>query len=154
MEKMISSLSISNTQVIWQTGKNHHSNYSHHESEICKVLPFIDDMANAYAASDLVLSRSGAITCSELTVCGKPSILVPFPAAAADHQTKNADALAKHGAAALIAEKDLIPEKVAALIQSLLDQKNQLIEMAAASRKLGRFDATSKIVDLAMELIL
>ena len=153
MDKMISSLSISNTQVVWQTGKNHHANYAHHESDICKVLPFIDDMANAYAASDLVLSRSGAITCSELTVCGKPSILVPFPAAAADHQTKNADALAKHGAAALIAEKDFIPEKVSALIQSLLDQKNQLLDMATASRKLGRLDATAKIVDHAMELI-
>ena len=86
-------------------------------------------------------------------MCGKPSILVPFPAAAADHQTKNADALAKHGAAALIAEKDLIPEKLAALIQSLLDQKNQLLEMAAASRKLGRLDATAIIVDHAMELV-
>ena len=153
MDKMISFLSISNTQVVWQTGRNHHANYAHHESDICKVLPFIDDMANAYASSDLVLSRSGAITCSELTVCGKPSILVPFPAAAADHQTKNANALAKHGAAALIAEKDLIPEKVAALIQSLLDQETQLLEMATASRKLGRLDATAKIVDHAMELI-
>ena len=81
------------------------------------------------------------------------SLSFPFAAAAADHQTKNADALAKHGAAALIAEKDLIPEKLAALIQSLLDQKNQLLEMAAASRKLGKLDATAIIVDHAMELV-
>ena len=153
MNKMISSLSISDTQVIWQTGKDHYANYNHHESNTTKVLPFVDDMANAYAASDLVMSRSGAITCSELTVCGKPSILVPFPAAAADHQTKNADALAKHGAAAMIAEKDLIPEKVASLIQSLLDEESQLKKMADASLKLGKPNATAEIVNETLALI-
>ena len=153
MDKMIPSLSISNTQVIWQTGKNLHDNYSHHESDTTKVLPFIDDMANAYAASDLVMCRSGAITCSELTVCGMPSILVPLPSAAADHQTKNADALAKQGASAMIAEQDLVPEKVAGMIQNLLDQENQLKEMAEASRKLGKPNATAEIVDHALELI-
>jgi len=153
MDKMISSLSISNIQVIWQTGKNQFSNYKHHDSEACRVLPFIDDMANAYAASDLVMSRSGAITCSELTVCGKPSLLIPFSAAAADHQTKNADSLAKHGAAAMIAEKDLIPEKVASMIQNLMDQENQLNEMAIESQKLGLPDATAEIVEHALALI-
>ena len=154
MDRMIQSFSISNTQVIWQTGKSHYTNYRHHENELCKVRPFIDDMANAYAASDLVLSRSGAITCSELTVCGKPSILIPFPAAAADHQTKNAEALAEHGAATLIAENDLIPEHTANLIQNMLDQEIQLKEMADASLKLGKPNATSEIVNHAMELIL
>jgi|TARA_Y100000310_G_scaffold340563_1_gene436766 UDP-N-acetylglucosamine--N-acetylmuramyl-(pentapeptide) pyrophosphoryl-undecaprenol N-acetylglucosamine transferase len=153
MDKMIISLSISNTQVIWQTGKNQFSEYRHYESDTTKVLPFVDDMANAYAASDLVMSRAGAITCSELTVCGKPSILVPFPAAAADHQTKNAGALAKHGAAAVIAEKDLIPEKVADLIQSLLNEESQLKGMAEASLKLGKPNATSEIVNEILALI-
>jgi UDP-N-acetylglucosamine--N-acetylmuramyl-(pentapeptide) pyrophosphoryl-undecaprenol N-acetylglucosamine transferase len=110
-------------------------------------------MANAYAASDLVLSRSGAITCSELTVCGKPSILIPFPTAAADHQTKNALSLANHGAASLIAENNLIPEHTANLIQNMLDQETQLKEMADASLKLGKPNATSDIVNHAMELI-
>ena len=110
-------------------------------------------MANTYAASDLVMSRSGAITCSELTVCGKPSILIPFPAAAADHQAKNADALARYGAAELVNESDIIPEKLAAMIQSLLNNQNQLNAMASASKKLGRPNSTSKIVDQAMDLI-
>jgi len=153
MDKMIQSFSISNTQVIWQTGKTHFTNYRHHDNELCTVIPFIDDMANAYAASDLVLSRSGAITCSELTVCGKPSILIPFPAAAADHQTKNALSLAEHGAASIIAEDNLIPEKTANLIQNMLDQKSQLKEMADASLKLGKPKATLDIVNHAMELI-
>jgi len=153
MDQMIQSFSISDTQVIWQTGKTHYGHYRHHENELCKVRPFIEDMANAYAASDLVLSRSGAITCSELTVCGKPSILIPFPAAAADHQTKNALSLAEHGAASLIPENDLIPEHTANLIQNMLDQETQLKEMAAASLKLGKPNATSEIVNHAMELI-
>ena len=110
-------------------------------------------MASAFAASDLVLSRAGAITCSELTVCGKPSILIPFPAAAADHQTKNALSLSEHGAASLIPESDLIPERTANLIQNMLDQETQLKEMAAASLKLGKPNATSEIVNHAMELI-
>ena len=153
MDKMISHFSIANIQVIWQTGKNLHEVYRHHENELTRVVPFINDMANAYAASDLVLCRSGAITCSELTVCGKPSILVPFPDAAADHQTKNADALVKHGAAALVHEQELIPEKLAAMIQGLLDNANQLDEMASASLTLGKPDATASIVNQAMELI-
>ena len=150
---MVSFLSISNTQVIWQTGKKSYNAYIHHENETTRVFPFIDDMANTYAASDLVMSRSGAITCSELTVCGKPSILIPFPAAAADHQTKNADALARHGAAELVNESDIIPEKLAAMIQSLLNNQNQLNAMASASKKLGRPNSTSEIVDQAMDLI-
>ncbi|MDP6628400.1 MAG: undecaprenyldiphospho-muramoylpentapeptide beta-N-acetylglucosaminyltransferase [Candidatus Marinimicrobia bacterium] len=153
MDKMISHFSIANIQVIWQTGKNLHEVYRHHENELTRVVPFINDMANAYAASDLVLCRSGAITCSELTVCGKPSILVPFPDAAADHQTKNADALAKHGAAALVHEQELIPEKLAAMIQGLLDNASQLDKMASASLTLGKPDATASIVNQAMELI-
>lgn len=153
MDKMISHFSIANIQVIWQTGKSLHGTYKHHENETTRVVPFIDDMANAYAASDLVLSRSGAITCSELTVCGKPSILIPFPGAAANHQTKNADALASHGAAALVNEQDLIPEKLATMIQSLLDNPTQLEDMASASKSLGKPDATTAIVNQAMELI-
>ena len=153
MDNMISTLSISNIQVIWQTGKNQFSKYYHHESDTCKVMPFIDDMANAYAASDLILSRSGAITCSELTVCGKPSILIPLASAAADHQTKNAQALAKHGAAAMIAENNLIPEKVASLIQRLLNNESQLKQMREESLKLGKPSATSEIADHSMALI-
>ena len=153
MNKMISSLSLSSIQVIWQTGKKFYKNYENHESQALKVLPFIEDMASAYAVSDLVMSRSGAISCSELTVCGKPSILIPFPDAAADHQTKNAKTLVNHDAALMFDEKNLHHEKIAMTIQSLLTDENRLNQMSKASFELGKPNATDTIVDEAMGLI-
>ena len=120
MEKVLPSLTISNIQVIWQTGKDLYQNYIHHQSKTTKVVPFIENMANAYALSDLVMSRSGAITCSELTICGKPSILVPLSNSAADHQIKNANALVKNGAACMLKEKNINPKKFAITIHDLL----------------------------------
>ena len=153
MNKMISSHSVSSIQVIWQTGKNYYKNYKNHGNKTLKVLPFIEDMASAYAVSDLVMSRSGAISCSELTVCGKPSILIPFPYAAADHQTKNAKTLVNHDAALMFDEKNLHHEKVAMTIQSLLTDESRLNQMSKASFELGKPNATDTIVDEAMGLI-
>ena len=70
-------------------------------------MPFINDMASAYSLSDLVVCRSGALTISELTACGKPSILIPFAAAAGDHQLKNAKTLSEKGASIIIEEKHM-----------------------------------------------
>ena len=153
MNQMISNLSISNIQVIWQTGKNLYNNYKKHENRAVKVLPFIEDMASAYAVSDLVMSRSGAISCSELTACGKPSILIPFPNAAADHQTKNADAMVNHGAACMFNEKEAHHEKVTMTIQTLLIDEDRLAQMSKASFQLGKPNATRNIVDEAIGLI-
>ena len=110
-------------------------------------------MANAYAASDLVISRAGAITCSELTVCGKPSILIPFPAAAGNHQEKNARALADNGASIIIDENKTMPTELASIIQNLLDNKVKLKSMANSSKKLSKPDATAIIVQQAMKLL-
>ena len=99
------------------------------------------------------MSRSGAISCSELTVCGKPSILIPFPYAAADHQTKNAKTLVNHDAALMFDEENLQHEKVAMTIQSLFNDDNRLDQMSKASFKLGKPNATDTIVDEAMGLI-
>ena len=110
-------------------------------------------MASAYAVSDLVMSRSGAISCSELTVCGKPSILIPFPHAAADHQTKNASTLVNHGAAFMFNEKDLHHDKVTMTIQNLLTDDNRLDQMSKASFQLGKPNATDSIVNEAIALI-
>ena len=153
MDKMVSFLTISSIQVIWQTGKKFYNNYKHHENKTTRVIPFIDDMANAYAASDLVISRSGAITCSELTFCGKPSILIPLPSAAANHQSKNAMALAKNGAALVVNESDINHEKLSKTVQNLLNNQSQLKTMADASKKIAKPNATLKIIDEAMELI-
>ena len=110
-------------------------------------------MASAYAVSDLVMSRSGAISCSELTVCGKPSILIPFPDASADHQTKNAKTLVNHGAAFMFNEKDLHHDNVTITIQNLLTDDNRLDQMSKASFQLGKPNATDSIVNEAIELI-
>ncbi len=86
------------------------------------VLPYIDDMAGAYAAADLVVSRSGATTVAELAVCGKCAILVPFPYAADNHQEHNARALAERGAAEVIVQKDLNAKMLAVLIRKYADE--------------------------------
>jgi UDP-N-acetylglucosamine--N-acetylmuramyl-(pentapeptide) pyrophosphoryl-undecaprenol N-acetylglucosamine transferase len=81
------------------------------------VLPYIHDMAGAYAAADLVVGRSGATTIAELAVCGKRAVLIPFPFAADNHQEYNAAALAARGTAEVIVQKDLTPEKLADVIK-------------------------------------
>jgi len=81
------------------------------------VLPYIQDMAGAYAAADLVIGRSGATTVAELAVCGKRAVLVPFPFAADNHQEYNAKTLAARGQAEVIIQKDLTPERLAGIIK-------------------------------------
>ena len=86
------------------------------------VLPYIQDMAGAYAAADLVVSRSGATTVAELAVCGKRAVLIPFPFAADNHQEYNARTLAERGTAVVIAQRDLKPETLARLILEYVGQ--------------------------------
>jgi len=86
------------------------------------VLPYIYDMAGAYAAADLVVSRSGATTVAELAVCGKPALLIPFPFAADNHQEYNARTLASRGMAEVIVQKDLRPDVLAAMIRKYAER--------------------------------
>ncbi len=111
-----------------------------------EILPFIDDMALAYAKSDLVIGRAGAGTIAEITALGKPSILVPFPYAAHNHQFENAKILQEQGASVLIEDKEATPEKLAHTLTELLD-KDKLTAMSANARKLGRPEASKEIVD-------
>ena len=97
--------------------------------------------------SDLIICRSGALTISEITVCGKPSILIPFPHAAGDHQTKNAQVLVDSNAAKRISENTLTEKKLLFKIMNLIHNKNALDKMSKASKALGKPNATSKIVD-------
>lgn len=111
-----------------------------------KVVPFIDDMVNAYEQSQLVICRSGATTLAELTCCGRPALLIPFPYATGDHQTTNAMTLVDAGAAVMIAQRELNGETLATEVASLLADKDALQKMAARGRKLGRPDAGRKIL--------
>lgn len=107
---------------------------------------FITDMPSAYAAADLVICRSGASTIAELSAAGCASVLVPFPFAVDDHQTANARYLADAGAAVLVAEKDLTPQRLASTLQQLLGDQPALIAMAEAARAKAWTNATAAIV--------
>lgn len=109
------------------------------------VLGFCDRMADAYAASDLVIARSGASCLTELAVLGLPSVLVPYPHAADDHQTRNAEVFSTAGAARLVQERDLDAASLASLLGGLLADPASRAEMAAAARSLAIPDAADRV---------
>ena len=110
------------------------------------VTPFIQNMAAAYASAHLVVCRAGATSVAELTACGRPAILVPYPYAAGDHQSANARALAKRGAALMIPQNDLNEELLARIVRDLLQDRERLLSMATMARSLAHPDAAEKIV--------
>jgi UDP-N-acetylglucosamine--N-acetylmuramyl-(pentapeptide) pyrophosphoryl-undecaprenol N-acetylglucosamine transferase len=118
-------------------------------AEVCS---YIDNMVADFAAADLVLCRAGATTTAELIAAGKPSIMVPFPFAADDHQRKNAEALQKNGAARMILQEKLTGEGLANELAELVKDDTLLQRMAESSRKLARGDAAKAAVDLIEEL--
>ena len=113
-----------------------------------EVVEFLDDMEKRFADADLILSRSGATTCAELTAAGKAAVLVPFALAADDHQRSNARALETAGAARMIEEKDLTGERLAAAVKEILANVGTLMAMEDASRAQSRPDAAARVADL------
>ena len=111
---------------------------------------FIDDMAGAYSEADLAVCRAGATTVAEIAAAGLPGILVPFPHAVDDHQTRNAHFLADAGAAVLVPQSELTPERLAELITGF--DRKRLLEMAVRARSLSRPDATAAVARACMEL--
>jgi UDP-N-acetylglucosamine--N-acetylmuramyl-(pentapeptide) pyrophosphoryl-undecaprenol N-acetylglucosamine transferase len=116
------------------------------------VHPFIYDMPAAFGQADLLLCRSGASTVAEITASGKPAIFVPFPRAADNHQLKNAEALAKAGAALVIPESELSAGVLVSRLQELLRDGARLEVMAAAARSLSHPQAATEIGTLAARL--
>lgn len=138
--------------VTHQAGQNHlkmlHGEYA--EAGVkAHCVAFISDMANAYAAADLVICRAGALTIAELSVAGVPSVLVPFPHAVDDHQTANARFLANAGAAILLPQTKLTPEALAD-IRTL--SRAQLLQMAEKALALGRPEATAEVARICQEI--
>jgi UDP-N-acetylglucosamine--N-acetylmuramyl-(pentapeptide) pyrophosphoryl-undecaprenol N-acetylglucosamine transferase len=111
------------------------------------VTPFIDDMAKAYCSAALVIGRAGASSLAEICAVGRPAILIPFPAAADDHQWHNAQALASRGAAIAIRESELTPALLAEHVARLLTQPELRRRMADAARGLGHPEAAAAVVD-------
>jgi len=114
------------------------------------ALAFIDDMASSYAAADVVLCRAGALTVAELAAAGVASVLVPFPHAVDDHQTGNARHLSDAGAAILLPQAELTPERLAGLLSGFT--RTGLAEMAIRARALARPDATRAVAQACVEL--
>jgi len=135
---------------IWhQTGKNKveetQEAYQTHGVE-AKISAFISDMAEAYQWADFVICRAGALTISELCITGLGAILVPYPYAVDDHQTKNAMSMVKSGAAWILPQRDLNPETLAEILKPLLSKRERISILSEAAHKLGQPDATQKVV--------
>jgi UDP-N-acetylglucosamine--N-acetylmuramyl-(pentapeptide) pyrophosphoryl-undecaprenol N-acetylglucosamine transferase len=111
-------------------------------------------MAAAYRDASLVVSRAGATTLAELTVVGRPSILIPYPYAIDDHQRKNSLELERAGAAVVVTDYEATPDRLAALLKAFVSEDDGgLEEMAASAARLGRPDAAERVVDDLEELI-
>ncbi len=118
-----------------------------------RVQPFVSDMAEAYGWADLVICRSGALTVSELAAAGAGSLLVPYPSAVDDHQTKNASYLSAGGAAQLIPQADLDMERLASILRELIPDRSRLGAMAVAARRLACPEATADVVSVCEGVI-
>jgi len=136
--------------VIHQSGETDYAHvveaYEQRELE-GEIMPFIEDMAEAYDRADMVVSRAGATTVSELAALGKPSILIPYPFAANKHQETNALTLVRVSGAEMVLEKDLSGESLAERLIKYMDERHVLEQMGKQASKVGRRDAAKVIVD-------
>ena len=139
--------------LIWQTGDRYYERVKaavpeHEQIRLCR---YIDRMDLAYAACDLVVARSGAITCSELLVTATPSLLIPSPNVAEDHQTRNAESLVEAGAAAKLHEAEMASSLVGR-VEALLAGREALDSMRTAAARLARPDAATEIARAVLRL--
>lgn len=126
---------------------------AHPDGPTVRLVDFVDAMADAYAAADVVVCRAGATSIAELTALGLPAVLVPYPHATADHQTENARALERAGAASVIADPDLDGETLVEAVLPLLTDAERHARVARASRAFGRPDAATNLANLVLELV-
>jgi UDP-N-acetylglucosamine--N-acetylmuramyl-(pentapeptide) pyrophosphoryl-undecaprenol N-acetylglucosamine transferase len=140
--------------ILWATGRASYPEFNkyHRPSEL-QVFDFIDPMSDALAAADLVVARAGAMTIAELCAWGLPSILIPLPTAAADHQTHNAGALAAAGASRLLPQSELSVESLGTMIQTLLARDEIRGSMSQAALRRGQPDASAAIVKHILSLL-
>ncbi len=140
-------------QIIWQCGKFYYDQYkTHAETGFVQVHAFLEKMDLAYAAADIVISRSGALSVSELCLVGKPVVFIPSPNVAEDHQTKNANALADKKAALVIKEQNITTDFKATFSQ-LLASPAQQEELAKNIKSMAKPQATQAIVDEIEKLL-
>ncbi len=137
--------------VLHQTGKQHFEavKLSYQRAGVqADIKPFMDEMARHYGNADLVICRAGALTVAELAAAGVASILIPFPFAVDDHQTRNAEFLSRRGAAVLLPQSDLSAERLAQLLSDLVDGeqgREKLLQMARKAREVAKADAAFNV---------
>lgn len=149
----IISLERHDLQVIWQTGSLYYEEFrKYSERTHVQTLAFVDRMDLAYAAADVIISRAGAGTVSELAIVGKPVFFIPSPNVAEDHQTKNAEAIAQQNAAVVIPEKEL-DQKFRKSFYPVVDSEQDLTRMGENINKMAKPNATAHIVDEVEKLI-
>lgn len=140
--------------LIWVTGRGSHGDFErHHHPPAVTVVDFLDPMADGYAVADLVVSRAGMITVAELCAWGLPSILIPLPTAAADHQTHNAKVLAQAGASLMLSQSDLTSRRLGATIERLLSDDAGRTAMAEQALARGKPRAAEEIVSNLLTLV-
>ncbi len=156
IEKELAFLESKNVQIIWQCGKLYFDQYkifntNTHKTQLTSVLSFIDRMDLVYAAADIVISRAGASSVSELCIVGKPVIFIPSPNVAEDHQTKNAKSIVDKNGALMLTESELESE-FEPLFSELLTNENWQKELSTNIKSLALPNATKQIVDEIVKL--
>jgi UDP-N-acetylglucosamine--N-acetylmuramyl-(pentapeptide) pyrophosphoryl-undecaprenol N-acetylglucosamine transferase len=153
IEKELDFLLSQNIQIIWQCGKLYLNDYSkYNEKDNVQVVAFIDRMDLVYAAADVVISRSGASSVSELCIVGKPTIFIPSPNVAEDHQTKNAKAISDKNGAILIKESEL-EVQFETIFSDLISNESKQLELSQNIKKLALPNASKQIADEIMKLV-
>jgi len=142
--------------IVHQTGRDREEKvralYAALGVQSVEVVPFIDDVAAALARADVVIARSGASSLAELCAVGRPSILIPYPFAADDHQRRNAESLERAGAAIAVAQPDATPARLAVEIEGLARDPERRARMARAAASLGRPDAAERVARDLLDL--
>jgi UDP-N-acetylglucosamine--N-acetylmuramyl-(pentapeptide) pyrophosphoryl-undecaprenol N-acetylglucosamine transferase len=153
IEEKLEFFQTQNVQIIWQCGKLYYNQYRQYDKmKHVQVHAFLNEMDMAYAAADVIISRAGASSVSELCIVGKPTLFIPSPNVAEDHQTKNANAIVDKGGAVLIKEADLdvdFENKFSQIVHSN-EKQNELSENI---KKLALINATKDIVDEVEKLL-
>ena len=152
IEKELDTILSQDVQVIWQCGKLYFEEYKKYNSQKVQVSAFIDRMDLVYAAADIVISRAGASSVSELCIVGKPVIFIPSPNVAEDHQTKNAKTIVDKKAALMLKETEL-DLHFSLILESLLKDSGKQDQLSKNIKQLALPNATKQIVDEILKLV-
>ena len=152
IEKELGKFISQNVQIIWQCGKLYFEDYKKHNANNVQVYSFIERMDLVYAASDIIISRAGASSVSELCIVGKPVIFIPSPNVAEDHQTKNAQSIVDKKGALLLKESELDAE-FSLVFEALLKDQGKQSQLSENIKQLAMPEATKTIVDEVVKLI-